>query len=186
MESVLENPSIRNRAHLLSVKEYHALGELGFLSKRTELIEGVVIEKIPKSPRHVTLVLKILNTVNLIIPKNLSIRSEQPITLKNSEPEPDLSIIKGSIHDFENAHPTTAELVIEVSLTTLSEDRAMALVYAESEIPEYWLFNLNNNTVEVYTKPLQGRYSEMKTYTNADTLILNSIPEIKIELGLVF
>lgn len=186
MLPVLENPAILSRAHLLSVKEYHALGELGFLSKRTELIEGLVIEKITKSPRHVTLVLKILKALNLIIPNGMLVRSEQPITLEQSEREPDISIVKGSITDYENPHPTHAELVVEVSLTTLSEDRSMAFVYAKSGIPEYWLFNLNNNTVEVYTKPMQHRYSEMKTYSNTDILTLTSLPEIKIELSSIF
>ena len=186
MSPVLENPAILSRAHLLSVKEYHALGELGFLSKRTELIEGVVIEKMPKSPRHVTLVKKIFHALSLLIPMGYHVASEQPITLIQSEPEPDISIVKGSITDYENSHPTHAELVVEVSLTTLSEDRSMAFVYAQSGIPEYWLFNLNNNTVEVYTKPMQDRYSEMKTYSNADVLTLTSMPEIKIELSFIF
>jgi Uma2 family endonuclease len=186
MSSVLDNPAIRNRAHLLSVKEYHALGDLGFLSKRTELIEGVVIEKMPKSPRHATFVKKIFRSLSLVVPKGYHVASEQPITLKNSEPEPDISIVKGSIDDYANAHPTRAELVVEVSFTTLSEDRSMAFIYAESSIPEYWLFNLNNNTVEVYTKPMQDRYSEMKTYSQSDILTLSSMPEIKIQLSDLF
>ncbi len=186
MTPVLDNPNIRNRAHLLSIQEYHALGELGFLSKRTELIEGVVIEKMPKSPIHVTFVKAIFEALSFVIPKGFHVASEQPITLKKSEPEPDVSIIKGSIRDYKNSHPTEAELVVEVSLTTLSEDRAMSQIYAESNIPEYWLFNLNNNTVEVYTKPLQGRYSEMKTYSSNDSIFLSSKPEIKIELSKIF
>lgn len=186
MPSILENPEIRNRAHLLSVKEYHALGELGFLSKRTELIEGVVIEKMSKSPRHARLVKKIFQALSLCLPKGYHAASEQPITLIRSEPEPDVSIIKGSIDDYADSHPTSAELVIEISLTTLSEDRAMTFIYAEAKISEYWLFNLNNNTVEVYTKPNEGRYSEMKTYSNSDSLAFNAIPEIKLELSSIF
>lgn len=186
MSPVLENPAIRNRAHLLSVKEYHALGELGFLSNRTELIEGVVIEKIRKSPRHSTLALTLLRALSLLAPENYHVALEQPITLANSEPEPDISIIKGAIDDYSDSHPTHAELVVEVSLTTLSEDRSMAFVYAQAGIAEYWLFNLNNNTVEVYTKPMQDRYSEMKTYSVADTLTLTSLPEIKIDLSSIF
>ena len=62
----------------------------------------------------------------------------------------------------------------------------MAFVYAQANIPEYWLFNLNNNTVEVYAKPMQDRYSEMKTYSNTDILTLTSLPEIKLELSSIF
>lgn len=164
MSPILDLPNIKRRTHLLSVEEYHKLGELGYLPKRTELIEEVVLHKMPKSPQHATLVLQLLQYFSQKISGNLHVRAEQPITLSHSEPEPDLVVVKGQIADFSKSHSRTAELVIEVSLSSLHEGREMANVYAEANIPEYWLFNLNNSTLEVYSKPLSGRYSEMKTY----------------------
>ncbi|MDX1959643.1 MAG: Uma2 family endonuclease [Leptospiraceae bacterium] len=186
MSAILELPSIKNRTKFLTVEAYHALGELGLISKRTELIEGVVIQKMPKSPEHATMVLRLLRYLESVISKSLHIRSEQPITLQRSEPEPDISIIKGSIEDFAKAHPKRAELVIEVSLTTLNEDREMSSIYAEANIPEYWLFNLNNNTVEVYTNPSSNRYSEMKTLSSNDSISPKFDPNLIINLKELF
>ncbi|HNC00140.1 MAG TPA: Uma2 family endonuclease, partial [Leptospiraceae bacterium] len=77
-------------------------------------------------------------------------------------------------------------LVIEVSLSTLAEDREMANIYAEAKIPEYWLFNLNNNTVEVYQKPKEERYSEIKTYSETETIVPEFDTSIKLELEAMF
>jgi hypothetical protein len=96
MSAILEISTFRNRAHLISVKEYHTLGELGYLSKRMELIEGVVLNKIPKSPKHATMILRILKFLGEKISTVFHIRSEQPLTLMRSEPEPNISIVRGA------------------------------------------------------------------------------------------
>jgi Uma2 family endonuclease len=76
--------------------------------------------------------------------------------------------------------------VIEVSLSTLAEDREMTNIYAEANIPEYWLFNLNTNTVEAYLKPLGGRYSEMKTFQKEETISPLNFPQAKLILSEIF
>lgn len=185
MGSVLELPGFQSRAKLLSVEEYHKLGELGFLSQRTELIEGVVIQKMPKSPKHATVIALLLK----IFLKQMgfeSVRSEQPLALLRSEPEPDIVIVPGKIEDYRNSHPTTALLVIEVSLTTLLEDRRMASIYAESNIPEYWLVNLNNQTVEVFRSPTNGEYSSMEIFSADKTLTPVFDPTIQVVLKELF
>ena len=91
-----------------------------------------------------------------------------------------------SIDDFLTAHPTNANLVVEVSLTTLAEDREMAGIYAQAGILEYWLINLNNSTVEVYSDPVGGRYAQMKTYLKTENLSPHFSPEIIINLPDVF
>ncbi len=115
MTAILDLSSVKSRTHLLSLKEYYALGELGFLSKQTELIEGVILQKIPKSPKHATMVKKIFQFFMKTLPEGFHPISEQPITLSRSEPEPDISVVSGSIEDYSESHPTTAELVIEVT-----------------------------------------------------------------------
>ena len=162
------------------------MGELGYLPKRTELIEGVILHKMPKSPKHATLVLILSQIFSQRLPNTFHVRTEQPITLTHSEPEPDLAIVRGQIRDYSQSHPVSAELVIEVSLSTLAEDREMANIYAEATIPEYWLFNLNSNTVEAYSKPLGGRYTEMKTFHKEETISPLSFPQTKLDLTEIF
>lgn len=162
------------------------MGELGTLPKRTELIKGVILHKMPKSPKHATLVLLLSQIFSQRLPSAFHVRTEQPITLTHSEPEPDLAIVQGQIREYSQTHPVSAELVIEVSLSTLAEDREMANIYAEAKIPEYWLFNLNSSTVEAYSKPLDGRYSEMKTFHKEETISPLCFPQTKLDLTEIF
>ncbi len=186
MSPILDFPNFKKRTHLVTVEDYHKMGELGYLPKRTELIEGVILHKMPKSPRHATLVLLLSQILTQRLPKNYHVRTEQPITLAKSELEPDLAIVRGQIREYSQNHPVLAELVIEVSLSTLAEDREMANIYAEAKIPEYWIFNLSTNTVEAYLHPLGGRYSEMKTYQKEETIPPFNFPHTKIDLTEIF
>lgn len=183
MISLLDIPSVKNRAHLMTVQEYHILGELGYLPKQTELIEGIVLNKMPKSPKHATMVKKIYQFLLRSIPENFHVFSEQPLTLLRSEPEPDVTVVKGSIDDYSESHPITAELIIEVSLSTLTEDRKMADIYAEAKVTEYWIFNLKSDIVEVYTNPKDGKYFEMKIYPKTETIHPAFSPEIQVHLS---
>ncbi|HMV80382.1 MAG TPA: Uma2 family endonuclease, partial [Leptospiraceae bacterium] len=68
----------------------------------------------------------------------------------------------------------------------LAEDREIACIYAEAGLPEYWLFNLYNSTVEVSLKPSGERYSEMKTYSRNEILSPLFSSQIKLDLSTVF
>src|SRR5205823_12718759 len=84
----------------LSVKAYHALGEMGLIPDQTELLYGQVFQKMPKSPLHSALLLRLLKILQKMLPSGLHLRPEQPITCDNSEPEPDLAIVRGREEEF--------------------------------------------------------------------------------------
>src|SRR5436309_15290543 len=102
----------------LSVKAYHALGEMGLIPKQTELLYGQVFQKMSKSPLHSFLALRLLRLLQTMVPTGYLCRPEQPITCQDSEPEPDLAVVRGREEDFRQEHPHTAELVIEVCVTS--------------------------------------------------------------------
>ena len=102
----------------LSVKAYHALGEMGLIPEQTELLYGQVFCKMSKSPVHSFLALRLLRLLQALIPPGYLCRPEQPITCHDSEPEPDLAVVHGREEDFRQEHPCTAELVIEVCVTS--------------------------------------------------------------------
>jgi hypothetical protein len=52
MPAILELPEVRERVSTLSVDEYHRLDEFNEHGRRTELIRGIVIERMSKSPLH--------------------------------------------------------------------------------------------------------------------------------------
>src|SRR5271165_5700665 len=91
----------------LSVTAYRALGEAGLIPKNTELLHGLVYTKRSKSPLHSFLVVRLLRLLEAAIAPGRSVRSEQPITCVDSEPEPNVSVVQGTDSDFLADHPRT-------------------------------------------------------------------------------
>ncbi|MEO0415954.1 MAG: Uma2 family endonuclease, partial [Verrucomicrobiota bacterium] len=101
MQNILEEPIIREQTAKLSIDQYHRLIELGEVDQRVELIFGHMIYKMSKSPLHSSLVAALLQFLNNHLDTNQYIvRKEESLTIANSEPEPDLAIIKGALKDF--------------------------------------------------------------------------------------
>src|SRR5207237_1872964 len=100
MSAILEIPEVRQRVSRLSVQEYHRLGEFNENGRRTELIRGFVIEKMSKSPLHRTIASLLYDLIVPQLPPGYSVWKEEPLTLADSEPEPDISITRGSKRDF--------------------------------------------------------------------------------------
>ena len=116
----------------------------------------------------------------------LLVHKEDPITLADSEPEPDLSVVEGREGDYDNLDPTAARLVIEVAVTTVELDRAKVSIYAEANIPECWLVLGKENAVEVYTDPHDGLYLQRRLYSRAETLTSVTLPALRVELDALF
>src|SRR5437867_3538133 len=113
MPEILEIPEVRRRVSRLTVEEYHRLDELNENGRRTELIRGILIEKMSKSPMHRTIVTILYRLLLARTPEGYTVWQDQPLTLADSEPEPDISITRGGEKDCLEAHPATAELVVE-------------------------------------------------------------------------
>jgi Uma2 family endonuclease len=186
MTAILDIPEVRPRVSPLSVEEYHRLDEFNENGRRTELIRGVVIEKMAKSPLHSGLGKRLYDKIAPLLPTGYLVRKEDPLTLDDSEPEPDISVVKGSVADFFKSHPTTAEIVIEVSVSSPKLDREMALVYAEANVKEYWIVLAEERTIEVYRSPREGNYQEKQVFSVKDTLRSAVIPAIQITIAELF
>ncbi len=83
----------------------------------------------------------------------LRARKDGALTPRDSEPEPDLAIVAGTHEDFFHAHPTTAALAIEVAVTNPHDDRALAEIYAEAGVGEYWVVLPKERAIEVFRQP---------------------------------
>jgi hypothetical protein len=96
-----------------------------------------------------------------------------------SVPEPDVAVVPGTLDDYEHAHPTTALLVVEVSNTSLKQDRlSKSRIYAAASIPEYWIVNLRESVVEVMRDPdpATALYRDTRICTAGDVLELAALP----------
>ena len=186
MNDLLEMPEVRARLPRVSVAEYHEKVEAGTVGKRMELIRGLIIEKMPKSPLHTYVVTELFKLIETAVGKRLLCRAEQPLTLADSEPEPDVSVVRGNAKQFRSAHPVTAALVVEVAVSSAALDRENASLYAENEVEEYWIVLPLEKQVEIYRRPQAGRYADTLTVGVGKLLRCGSIPALQIDLADLF
>lgn len=170
----------------LGVKAYHALGELGLLPEKTELLYGQVFEKKPKSPFHRLLLMRLLGLLQQFLPPGLHVQPEQPILCGDSEPEPDLSVIRGSINDYATEHPHTAELVIEICVHSHEYDRSKLRVYATAAVKECWLVLGPEKQIEIYRQPQDGQFAERVVHGPGDAVTSAVVPGFTVELDRLF
>jgi Uma2 family endonuclease len=130
-----------------------------------ELLEGVLAFKMPKNPSHRFVTQKVQETIRAVLPAGWWYQAQEPVTLGDGEPEPDGAIVRGSLNEYRDRHPGPgdAALIIEVADTTLSRDRGIKLrSYARAGIPVYWIINLVERRIEIYTTP--DRHETDPTY----------------------
>ncbi len=187
MVAILEEPEIRRLVTLMPVALYHRFGEFQPNGQRTELIRGIVIDKMSKTPLHVAVLYHLLTLMQTAtVSSQMFVRKEDPLTLLDSEPEPDIAVVAGTAAGYNLRHPSTAHLVIEIAVTSLELDRVKAALYAEADIPEYWIVNPAGQAIEVYTAPIGGLYTQRRTYARGETLLSSALPTLRLDLDTLF
>lgn len=135
-------------------EEYYRLGDLGFFQgQRVELIEGEIMVLSPQNWPHTSTVARVDQALQRVLGSGFWVRTQFPLNLSTSDPEPDISVVAGRLEDYSD-HPTTALLIVEVSESNLAYDRrTKTSLYARAGIPDYWIVNLVDKQVEVYRDP---------------------------------
>ncbi len=129
-----------------TVDEYHRMIQVGLLTEddRVELLEGWIVPKMPRNPPHDATVEIADETLRPHLPPGWSLRVQSAITLPDSEPEPDVAVVRGGARDYLSRHPGPADvgLLIEVSESSLNRDRdEKGRLFAQAGIPHYWIIN---------------------------------------------
>ena len=169
----------------ITVEDYHRLDEFNANGRRTELIRGIVLEKVRKTPLHVWVAAQLRNQLSDQLP-GYTVWGDDPLIFKDSEPEPDVYVVRGEPADFRHAHPTTAELVVEVAVSSPALDRENATLYAEAGVKEYWIVLAAQRQIEVYSQPEQGRYRNVRIVGETETIECNAVPDVRIRVGDLF
>jgi len=141
-----------------SVDEYHRLGEVGVLTTddRVELLEGWILQKMTHNPPHGASVDHLRDVLADLLPDGWRVRAQLPVTTADSEPEPDLVVVRGPASRYVSRHPSAedAALIVEIADTSLERDREVkGPIYSRAGFPVYWIVNLVERRVEVYSDP---------------------------------
>ncbi len=166
--------------HRFTVEEYHKMAEVGLLHEddRVELIEGEIVEMTPIGSRHHACVMRLDELLRR--PGGEYIVSVQgPVRLDGgTEPQPDLALLKRRADFYAERLPGPEDvlLVVEIADTSIGPDRRYKLLlYARAGIPEAWLVDLQNEVVEVHTKPRSGGYASVRRYDRGDDELSSEI-----------
>jgi Uma2 family endonuclease len=159
----------------INVDEYERLADAAALDDdRVELIDGYLVRKMTVKPPHAWAVEVGHARLGRLLPPGWFIREEKPVRIPQfDEPEPDLSMIRGQVDDYRDRHPESADiaLLVEVSDTTLPRDRGEKwAAYARGRIPVYWIINLVDRQVEVYSRPGVRGYRSSRVYKPGETI----------------
>jgi Uma2 family endonuclease len=141
-----------------TVDEYHKMIAAGVFAddERFELLEGWIIPKMSRNPPHDALLMLIQGALFRSLPPGWDLRNQSAITTRDSEPEPDFTVVRGDGRAYFDRHPAPADigLAIEVAESSLGRDQTLkARIYARARVPIYWIVNVANRCVEVHTDP---------------------------------
>ncbi|HAC65441.1 MAG TPA: hypothetical protein DCF68_18400 [Cyanothece sp. UBA12306] len=147
-----------------SIDDYHRMIETGIIRDRhVELLGGEIVEMSPETPIHYITAKRGTRYLENLLSGKADVRFNGPITLSDSEPEPDIAIVRLPESAYQNCHPTPQDIfwIIEVAKTSLKKDLEIKMaIYATAGIQEYWVLDLSKKQVIVLRKPQESKYIE--------------------------
>jgi Uma2 family endonuclease len=157
-----------------------------FRNEHVELIRGIIVRMSPQKAAHATIV-QILNRILMpSLVKRADVRVQLPFAAgDDSMPEPDLAVVATA--QFGEPHPDRAFLIIEVAESSLEEDRTdKAELYATAGVPEYWVVNIPDRSIEVHTEPSRGAYARVTPYRMGQKAAPVAFPDVLVDVGELF
>jgi Uma2 family endonuclease len=174
-------PLPRYPVRTFTVDEYHRMIQAGILTEEdpVELLEGWIVPKMARNPLHDSTIQRLNRLLGPLLPAGWDARPQCAITTADSEPEPDFTVVRGDDLAYQAHHPGPPDLgvVLEVSDSSLARDRDdKGRLYARAGIVCYWIVNLVDRRLEVYTDPTgpdpSPAYRRRQDYGPADVVPL--------------
>ncbi|HYU35005.1 MAG TPA: Uma2 family endonuclease [Thermoanaerobaculia bacterium] len=175
--------------HRWTREDYERMAAEGYFAPdaRVELVDGVVYDMSPQKGPHTTCLHLALHALTRLFP-DAYVRVQSPLALSDdSEPEPDLAVVRGTVEDYANEHPTTALLVVEVADSSLAHDAGTKIpLYARCRIPEAWLLDVKAKILKVHRDPVEGLYQAQQVLRTGDTVSPLARREARISVAAFF
>jgi Uma2 family endonuclease len=177
----------------LTLEQYEAMADAGIIAgrERVHLINGFLVARMTESPPYSTADLLCGAELGRVIPHGWFVRARKPIRIprpgRDSKPEPAQSVVRGAIRDYSRRDPGPADvaLVVEVSDSSLDDDRKLSELYGRAGIPFYWIINLVDGQVEVYSNPGPAGYQTLEVLAPGHllTVIIDGVEVGKIPVA---
>jgi Uma2 family endonuclease len=176
----MENAGFRQ----FTVDEYHQMIKAGILidGEPIELLEGWMVKKMAHGTPHDCTLDLLEGELLRVLPATWFARSQRAVTLSDSEPEPDIAIVRSPRNRYKITHtvPDDIALLIEVSDSSLRLDRiGKGRIYSRAGIPVYWVVNVVDKVIEVYTQP--GGTGESAAYTKRDDFAIGTTVPVVLD-----
>ncbi len=168
-----------------SIADWHELVNSGVLAEhRVELLEGEIIQMSPEGPMHSSTNYSVAEYFRELLKDRAIVREAHPVTLDNSEPEPDIAVVRSPYTNYFTHHPYPQDIywLVEISNRTLKLDlEQKSVTYARNNIPEYWVIDLVNRKLIVHTQPINNSYSQIQTITTG-SISPQAFPDLAIAI----
>jgi hypothetical protein len=173
-----------------TVDEFHRMIQAGNVSheERVELLDGWITRAIVGSPAHAFHVNRAQEVLRGRLPGGWGIRTRCGITLATSETDPDVAVVLEPASRYRTRLPGPADiaLVVEVADSSLAYDRDIkGHIYAQANLAEYWIVNLVDHVVEVYTNPSPTGYLQRHDPAIGDVIPLSVLGQVVGQIGVV-
>ena len=168
-------PVVSLSLYRFTVQEYERMAEV-LDDPRVELVDGYVVNKMPKKPPHIWSVGRIFKALEVLPKDQWTCRKEDPVRIPDfDEPEPDIAVVRGPEDLYQDRLPEAKDLalVVEVADSSLERDRGgKRNAYARARVPIYWIVNLVERQIEVYTQPGSSGYASRIDFLPGDQVPL--------------
>lgn len=154
--------------------EFQKLDQINFFGpeERLELLDGEIRAMSPINPRHAAVVSDLVSLLHEILDKSWIVRCQAPLQVStNSLPQPDVCVVRTKTGRYAKSHPSASDtaLVVEVADSSVYTDLGQKRdLYAGAGVPEYWVFDLTENSVECFQNPQAGVYQTHTRLSSAD------------------
>jgi Uma2 family endonuclease len=155
-----------------------------------ELIYGEIVPMSPINPPRSNTVMDVMEWTFEVVTRasvRVSVRGAIAIAAIDSEPQPDIALLRRK--DYRRSHPEPDDvlLVIEVADSSLEKDRGLkSRMYAEASIADYWIVNLPDRCVEVRRDPQGGAYRSVETFRPGQDVRPLAFPDVVLPVARLF
>jgi len=177
------------RRHRITAEHYYRMAEAGLFGpdERVELINGEIVDMPPMGSRHAATLEHLGALLSAAVGERAIVRPQLPVRLTDeSEPEPDIAVVKLRGDRYRSAHPAAGDvlLLVEVSDATLRYDLEVKVpLYARCAIPEVWIVDLPGSQVRFNRSPVNGRYTHVSATMEPALTALGALSGIAVDLS---